>query len=145
PFEIFVTILSTFFLFRVTPVAARADVQFAWSVIDYAWPSGEQRLKALQNEEYIEANNAIAGIKIFRNWVYLTVPRWLQGVPSTLNRISVESRESSPPLIPYPSWHMNELGDCDALQYVQSVEIVPHTVEIEKLKKNLRNLLKSKF
>lgn len=132
PSKIFLTILSALLLFRATLVHARADVQFSWSVIDYTWPTREQRLQALQNEDYIEANNAIAGIKVYRNWVYLTVPRWLQGVPSTLNRISIDNRDSSPPLIPYPNWHMNELGNCDSLQYVQSMEIVPRTVEIQK-------------
>ncbi len=140
--QIFLTIFSFLFLFRATFVHAEAEAEaeadaqaetrFAWSVIDYDWPSDQDKANAIKNQDFIEVNNAISGIKVYGDWVYLTVPRWLHGVPSTLNRISISNQQKSPPLIPYPSWKMNKFGDCDALQYVQSMEIVPQTAEIQK-------------
>lgn len=63
--------------------------------------------------------------QLYRADVYLTVPRWRSGVPSTLNRLV--TRDGKHVLQAYPSWEMQEVGDCSALQYVQSMEIDPNT------------------
>lgn len=63
--------------------------------------------------------------KVYRDEVYVTVPRWRRGIPSSLNR--VVTRGDKHLLQPYPSWAMNRMGDCSVLQYVQSMEIDPNT------------------
>ena len=73
---------------------------------------------------YVPHNNVLAGIKIYKNTTYVTVPRWKHGVPSTLNKV-VWHTGHDPRLQPFPSWKMQELGNCDSLQYVQSMEIDP--------------------
>lgn len=35
--------------------------------------------------------------------------RWKSGVASSLNYVNIESKESSPALMPYPSWEANSL------------------------------------
>ena len=74
---------------------------------------------------YIEENNVIAGIRVYRNTTYLTVPRWRPGVPATLNTLAASGR-----LTPYPSWEMQEVGNCSTIQYVQSMEIDPLRAEM---------------
>lgn len=102
-------------------------VIFQWNTIDVVWPSEEAREAALQKHQYIAANNPIAGIKLWKGRLYLTVPRWKEGVPVTLGVISAtpQNRNHAPKLEAFPSWAMQKVGDCSAFQFVQSMEIDP--------------------
>ena len=107
------------------------------SSIDYTWDATHRRDDFISRGAYIPGQNVITGIKVApvsgdKVTVFLTVPRWLPGVPSTLNSISVDTSDlpvggiQNVPLIPFPSWEMQEIGgDCSGLQYVQSMEIDP--------------------
>ncbi|CAL8145838.1 unnamed protein product [Orchesella dallaii] len=102
------------------------EVVFSVNVIDYKFPSSETRDTLLDSGEFIPKNNVITGIKVFEDRIFLTVPRWREGVPSTLNYIELNeagNTSSRSPLIPYPSWEFQEIGNCSSLQYVQSMEI----------------------
>jgi len=105
---------------------------------DYAWDEAHTKADYIKKGLFIQHKNAIAGVKIDprstpkNTTVYLTVPRWLTGVPSTLNVIrnvdlSDDSTLKNPVLAPWPTWEMQALhtttGNCDTLQYVQSMEI----------------------
>ncbi|XP_071448644.1 protein yellow-like [Hetaerina americana] len=104
---------------------------YGWKVVDYAWPSEESRNAALARGDYIPNNNVIAGIKVWGERLYVTAPRWHPGAPSTLNWVPYNFSEGfggpplSPPLNPFPSWEMQEIGNCSAFQFVQSMEIDP--------------------
>lgn len=45
----------------------------------------------------------------FYVWLFNSYFRWKSGVASSLNYINIDSKESSPQLIPYPSWQANSL------------------------------------
>ncbi|XP_069111229.1 protein yellow-like [Argopecten irradians] len=96
-----------------------------FTMVDYDWPSEFAREDAIESGEYIPNNNIIVGTKTYGDEVYVTVPRWRLGVPSTLNRVVVKNGSSV--LQAFPSWEMQTIGDCRALQYVQSMEIDPNT------------------
>ncbi|XP_012271633.1 protein yellow-like [Orussus abietinus] len=102
-------------------------VIFQWNYVDFAWPSDEARQRAVDRGEYVLANNPIAGIKCWKGKMYLTIPRWKDGVPVTLavTPSSPVNGVTAPRLEPFPSWEMQTLGDCDAFQFVQSMEIDP--------------------
>jgi Major royal jelly protein len=69
----------------------------------------------------IPANNAITGIKYYANDLYLTVPRWRTGVPSTLNKVvQVDGRAV---LQAWPSWDFVNVANPSGVRYVQSMEI----------------------
>ncbi|XP_069111230.1 protein yellow-like [Argopecten irradians] len=97
----------------------------SFTTIDYVWTNWTERQVAIGNEEYIPENNIISGLKIFEGDAYVTVPRWRRGVPSTLNKVVKIKGKSV--LQPFPSWEMQKIGNCHALQYVHSMEIDPNT------------------
>lgn len=111
---VFWTLLLVFILnLKKVNAAKILQQQFAWKYLDYAFNSSESRLNARMNREYIPENNLPVGIEIWKNKLFVSVPRWRPGIPSTLNYINLdEVRSKSPLLTPYPDWESNELGKC---------------------------------
>ncbi|XP_012152591.1 dopaminechrome tautomerase [Megachile rotundata] len=103
------------------------QVIFQWNTIEVVWPTEEERQFALDHNDYVQANNFIAGIKFWKGKMYLTVPRWKNGVPVTLGVTSATpvNRVTNPKLEAFPNWEMQKIDDCSALQFVQSMEIDP--------------------
>ncbi len=103
--------------------------------VNYLWDEDHVEEEYLASGEFIPSVNVITGIKVGpgaqanpeATTVYLAVPRWFGGVPSTLNKVTLDLTQSMPiqnPILePYPSWDMQEVGNCDKLQHVQSMEI----------------------
>lgn len=101
-------------------------VIFEWRSIDFEWPSEEERQYAGKHGDYIAANNFVTSVKFWKDKMYLTLPRWKDGVPVTLGVTSAEPVNSTAPkLEAFPNWSMQKLGDCWAFQLVHSVEIDP--------------------
>ena len=46
---------------------------------EYDWDSAEQEKASLADGTYIPENNLPSGLKIHKDVVYMTVPRWLPG------------------------------------------------------------------
>ena len=98
-----------------------------WTVLNYTWDATHSERFYTQKSLYVPKNNAIAGIEVWKNSLFLTVPRWKDGVPSTLNVVKLPKKGAevlvNEPLTPYPSWADNELGNCKKFQWVQSIAI----------------------
>ncbi|XP_076273289.1 L-dopachrome tautomerase yellow-f2-like isoform X1 [Rhynchophorus ferrugineus] len=78
--------------------------------------------------DYQYANNIPMGANVWKNKLFITVPRRRLGVPSTLNYIPLDSPvKHNVPLIPYPSWSLNLFPDTsgkgDNLVSIYRVEI----------------------
>ncbi|CAK9802204.1 Protein yellow [Anthophora plagiata] len=103
------------------------QVIFQWDTIDYNWPSEEERQLAISHSDYVPELNAIAGIKFWKNKMYLTIPGLTSGVPVVLAVTSAMpvNQTTAPKLDAFPTWEMQKLGDCSALQMVMSMEIDP--------------------
>lgn len=94
------------------------------SKVDYVWPSASAKQSAIASGTYLVEKNVVTGVKYWQGVYYLTVPRWFGGVPSTLNAYNPAADPNKQYLLQsWPSWDMNKVGDCNALQYVQSMEI----------------------
>ncbi|XP_020281980.1 protein yellow-like [Pseudomyrmex gracilis] len=102
-------------------------VIFEWKSIDFEWLSDEVRQFAVLRGDYIPASNFITTVKFWKDKMYLTLPRWNDGVPVTLAVTSATpvNNVTAPKLEPYPDWNMQKLGDCSAFQLVHSIEIDP--------------------
>lgn len=115
------------FLVAVTVCHEPFQVIFQWNTIDVVWPNEEERDYAVNHGDYVPANNFIAGIKFWKGKMYLSLPRWRDGVPVTLAVTSATpiNRITAPILEAYPSWEMQKIDDCRAFQFVQGMEIDP--------------------
>lgn len=83
---------------------------FFWKSLEYKWPSADFKNNALKNGAYVPENNNLHGISIWKNKLFITVPRYKPGVASSLNYVEIGT-EKSPKLIPYPSWDMNFISE----------------------------------
>lgn len=99
-------------------------VIYEWRTIDFEWETPTQREAHLNTSRYIPQNVLISGINFYEDKIFLTLPRMLDGVPATLAYIPAHQNDTTAPkLTPFPSWSDNEIGNCDALQFVQNIEI----------------------
>lgn len=107
------------------------EVVYQWNTIEYDWPNSTLKAQEISNGNYEPRNSAVNGIKIFNDKVYVTTPRLKTGVPVTLSVVienpNQEVTSVSHVLRPFPSWDMQKVGDCNALQLVQSMEIDVNT------------------
>lgn len=58
---------------------------YSWNVIEYNFPNDNIRNTLISNGDYIEENNMPNGMQIWNDKVFITIPRWKNGVPSNLN------------------------------------------------------------
>lgn len=71
--------------------AAFGDLEelFWWRTLDYAYENEEMRNQSIMSKEFIPENNVPFGVEVWRDKVFVTVPRRNPGVPSTLNYIDL--------------------------------------------------------
>lgn len=101
----------------------RFEVDFQWDVVNYTWATPADYQDALNSKRYIPINNAMCGIKYYKDKIYLAMPRIREGQAVTLGYINVADAKSNPLVTPYPNWDWNNQSSCDNLQSVQSMEI----------------------
>ncbi|KAG5881609.1 hypothetical protein JTB14_030306 [Gonioctena quinquepunctata] len=104
-----------FFTFISSPVLGTLKLQehFQWNIIDYEYPTEDARTKAILTGRFKPENNLPVGIEIWNDKMFVSVPRWKEGIPATLNYIPLNSPVKNPRLIPFPDWSSNELGNCE--------------------------------
>ncbi|XP_053670194.1 protein yellow-like [Anopheles nili] len=114
----------------IAPGERQFRVVYEWNVLDFAFTNEDERAHALYGGHYIPKNVLISDCKPFANRLYLTVPRMLPGVPATLGYIvrPENNGRTDPEIVPFPSWEMNERGNCSAFQFVQGIAIDKHGI-----------------
>lgn len=90
--------------------AATPELRFAWKEVDYAWPQPEVREQAIKDGNFVSANNLPLGLARWKNKMFVTVPRWKSGVPSSLNYVDLDGAQDQI-LKPYPSFKDNFVPD----------------------------------
>lgn len=91
-----------------TSLGAELKEAFSWKELDYNWPNAEFKENALKTGAYEPENNLPLGLAVWKDKLFITVPRWKAGVASSLNYVKIGS-DKSPKLTPYPSWDSNYL------------------------------------
>lgn len=64
---------------------------FSWRQVDFVFPDQRARQAAIASGEYVQANNMPLGLEVWRDRLFITVPRWKAGVASTLNYVPIGS------------------------------------------------------
>ncbi|XP_023719985.1 protein yellow isoform X2 [Cryptotermes secundus] len=82
---------------------------FHWNLLDFDYPDDTSRSNSIESKQFIPENNLPLGLEVWNDKLFVTVPRWKSGVPSTLNYVSLSGDNKSPKLIPYPDWNSNHL------------------------------------
>lgn len=49
--------------------------KFAWRELEFSWPSGEAKQAAIREGSYVEHNNLPLAFDVWRDKIFLTVPR----------------------------------------------------------------------
>lgn len=117
------------------------QVIFEWNSLEFDWQSKDEQKYAILRGDYIPANNFPSTVKFWKGKMYVTIPRWKEGVPITLGVASATpsvapmmpsdapttsaKNMTAPKLAAFPNWNKQKLGDCTAFQLVHSIEIDP--------------------
>uniref|UniRef100_A0AAG5DSA2 Protein yellow n=1 Tax=Anopheles atroparvus TaxID=41427 RepID=A0AAG5DSA2_ANOAO len=100
-------------------------VAYQWSEIDFEFSSAADRQEALGSKRYIPANVIPVGLEVYKKRLFLTLPRWKEGIPASLAYINLnETTTQSPRLHPYPSWSAHKrINEADAPEIVSPFRI----------------------
>jgi hypothetical protein len=60
------------------------DVIFEWKQLDFAYPNSSAREAAIKSRSFIPSHNVPVGLEVWKNKLFVTVPRWKPGVPASL-------------------------------------------------------------
>lgn len=104
------TILLTALTVIIGCKAATPELRFAWKQVDYVWDSPEQRENSIKNGTFVQAHNLPLGLARWKDKLFVTVPRWKNGVASSLNYVDVDGSQDQL-LKPYPSLKDNLVPD----------------------------------
>lgn len=88
---------------------------YEWKSVDYVFPNEMVKQQYLSSEKYIPQNNMPLGLHIWKDKMFVTVPRWRKGVAANLNYISLNDTSRSPVLIPYPDWKANDIDNPEGI------------------------------
>ncbi|XP_011251659.1 protein yellow [Camponotus floridanus] len=95
-------------------------VVYRWKQIDYDWPSNDTKRVF---PDYKQEDNLPLGLEVAGDRIFITVPRWKQGIAASLNYIRLNDTRESPPLIPYPSWEAHQYGAAGVPEIVSTFRV----------------------
>lgn len=103
-----------------TPDKACADPSSVvqWTGGQFEFPCASTKSLFKSSGKYISKNVIATRAQIIRDTIYLALPRYRKGVPSTLVKTTIQPGTCSATFTPFPCWDMQEEGNCKALQSV---------------------------
>lgn len=78
----------------VTGVVANDNLRVAyqWKQIDFEYPNIDERQAAITNLTFISENVIPVGLEVYKNRLFITLPRWKKGVPASLAYIDLNGK-----------------------------------------------------
>ncbi|XP_017126069.1 protein yellow isoform X2 [Drosophila elegans] len=105
-------------LSRTLNSESQLEIVNEWKYLDFEYSTFVERQQAILNGDFVPKNNLPLGIDVYQNRLFVTTPRWKDGVPASLGTIPFPPKETSPAIKPYPNWeaHGNPNNpDCSKL------------------------------
>ena len=105
-------------------IVAEHTVFAEWTVLNFTWDATHTYSDYVSTNNFLPHNCVLAGINVDKQGnIYVTVPRWREGVPATLNILEQIPGSTEYSLTPFPSWDMQAVGKSGDLQSCQSMTI----------------------
>lgn len=78
----------------VASVAAHDNLKVAyqWKQMDFEYPNIDERQAAIANQTFIQENVIPVGLEVYKNRLFITLPRWKKGVPASLAYIDLNGK-----------------------------------------------------
>ncbi|XP_011708337.1 PREDICTED: protein yellow-like [Wasmannia auropunctata] len=112
-----------FLAFLTTTTGHTFNTVYSWKQVEFKLPNDTIRNEYIASGDYIPENNMPLGLAIWRKTMFITVPRWKNGVLATLNSFSMNDDKHSPVLTPYPDLEANNISSPDGLVSIFRVRI----------------------
>lgn len=81
-----------FLLLTSTFAMDNLRVAFQWKELDFDFPSEKDRQEAIASGKFIPENNLPLGLEVYKDRLFVTVPRWRSGVAASLNYIKLSGQ-----------------------------------------------------
>lgn len=98
-----------------------STIQWTGGSFEFPCPSTKSLFKS--SGKYISKNVIATRAQIASNTVFLALPRFRPGIPSTLVKTQIKNGACVTTFTPFPCWSMQEEGNCKALQSVVDIYI----------------------
>ncbi|XP_049948363.1 protein yellow-like [Schistocerca serialis cubense] len=111
-----------------TPPPPPLRTLYQWRQIDFEFPSELARQQMAASGRYVRRNALPLGLDVYGDRIFVSVPRWKDGIPATLATIPrdpAKAGSQSPALRPYPSWDWHGREDCVGLTSVYRMHVDP--------------------
>ncbi|XP_072744614.1 yellow-e3 isoform X4 [Anoplolepis gracilipes] len=102
---------------------------YSWKALEFAFPNEYARELAIHDGRFIPGAPIPIDVDFYHraklgSVVFISIPRFQNGVPVTLGYVTDNiSAEGNPIIAPYPNWEWNRLGNCDAITSVYRVQV----------------------
>lgn len=103
----------------------KEDSSLQWTGASYKWPCESTRTIYKNSGQYISKNAIATRSVIYKDEVFVAIPRLRSGVVATLVTTPLKKNVCKATLTPYPCWSMQEEGNCDSLQSVVDLFLDP--------------------
>ena len=98
------------------------ELSFALTGQNLDWPCESTHNIYESTGRYIPRNIIVTRVQTHKDEAIVAIPRYKSGVPITLGITSLKNKNCKPSITPFPSWEIQEEGNCVALQ--SAVDIV---------------------
>lgn len=93
------------------------DLTYQLSGSNLVWPCESTKNIYQSNGRYSARNMIVTRVQIWKDLVFVAMPRFKYGVAFTVGVVSLKNKGCGPaPITPYPCWSMQEEGNCAAIQ-----------------------------
>ncbi|XP_046991538.1 major royal jelly protein 1 [Schistocerca americana] len=104
------------------------ELTFTLNGANLAWPCTSTRNIYASSGRYVSRNIIATRVQIFKDEAIVATPRYKPGVPFTLGKLSLKSKDHQAVLSPFPCWSLQEEGNCQALQSVVDLFLDPQDI-----------------